>query len=126
MICNFIRPDGSQCRAQARDGREYCLSHDPADDSARIRQARSVRGGRKSKPAPKALDIGTPSTPQEIADSLRIVSIALADGSIDAQRGRAIAMTLRGMLDAIEVAEELAEAQKEIARLRKRLGVATE
>ncbi|HKV49292.1 MAG TPA: hypothetical protein VJN69_14450 [Candidatus Acidoferrales bacterium] len=85
-----------------------------------------MRGGRKSKPAPKALDIGTPSTPQEIADSLRIVSIALADGSIDAQRGRAIAMTLRGMLDAIEVAEELAEAQKEIARLRKRLGVATE
>lgn len=126
MICNFVKPDGEQCRAQAREGRAYCLSHDPAEDSQRIRQARSVRGGRQSRPKARAIEIGSPSTPQEIANALRTVAIAIADGSIDSQRGRAIAMTLSGQLEAIEVAQELAAAKREIERLKKRLGVSSE
>lgn len=123
MLCTFTKPDGTSCKAHTREGRLYCLTHDPAEDSARIRQARSVRGGRKSRPAPRSIEIGSPSTPQEIADALRTVAIAIADGSIDAQRGRAIAMTLSGQLEAIQIAEELADAKREIERLKKRLGV---
>src|SRR5690348_9370461 len=107
MICNFIRPDGTPCRAQARAGRERCISHDESQDSVMARKVAAWKGGKRSKPAPKTLDIGEPQTAVEIASALSLIASRVASGDFDPRRGQVSAQALKTQLTALGLAERI-------------------
>ena len=43
--CSGIKADGGRCKAQATNGSEWCINHDP--DKAEARRRRASKGGRR-------------------------------------------------------------------------------
>jgi len=63
MQCSFMKPDGTQCNANAMSGAEYCYTHNPDISDEEKREAKQ-RGGQAraltiANPLP-ALPINTP------------------------------------------------------------------
>lgn len=47
MRCNFIKPDGNQCEANAMENSQYCFSHNP--ETAEEKKAAVIKGGLSPK-----------------------------------------------------------------------------
>jgi|SRR6185312_16922581 len=121
--CTATKADGAPCLSQARSGRQFCIAHDPEPDSQVARQAAAYRGGKRSKPTPKTLDIGEPKTAEEIASALSLIASKVASGDFDPRRGQVAAQALKTQLTALGLAERIADVEKQLAALERRKGL---
>jgi len=62
MQCSFIKPDGTQCNANAMSGLDYCYTHNPDISDEEKREAKQ-RGGQN-----RAVAISEPLPPLAIAE----------------------------------------------------------
>jgi len=62
MKCKFIKPDGTQCNANAMSGLDYCYTHNPDISNDEKREARQ-RGGQN-----RAVAISEPLPPLAIVE----------------------------------------------------------
>ena len=62
MQCSFIKPDGTQCNANAMSGLDYCYTHNPDISDEEKREAKQ-RGGQN-----RAVAISEPLPPLTIAE----------------------------------------------------------
>lgn len=62
MQCSFIKPDGTQCNANAMSGLDYCYTHNPDISDEEKREARQ-RGGQN-----RAVAVSEPLPPLAIAE----------------------------------------------------------
>ena len=62
MQCSFIKPDGTQCNANAMSGLDYCYTHNPDISNDEKREARQ-RGGQN-----RAVAISEPLPPLAIVE----------------------------------------------------------
>ncbi len=62
MQCSFIKPDGTQCNANAMSGLDYCYTHNPDISNEEKREAKQ-RGGQN-----RAVAIREPLPPLAIAE----------------------------------------------------------
>jgi len=62
MQCSFIKPDGTQCNANAMSGLDYCYTHNPDISDDEKREAKQ-RGGQN-----RAVAISEPLPPLAIAE----------------------------------------------------------
>jgi len=62
MRCNFIKPDGTQCNANAMSGSNFCYTHNPEISDEEKREAKQ-RGGQA-----RALTIANPLPALEIRE----------------------------------------------------------
>ena len=62
MQCKFIKPDGTQCNANAMSGLDYCYTHNPDISDEEKREAKQ-RGGQN-----RAIAISEPLPPLKIAE----------------------------------------------------------
>ena len=62
MQCSFIKPDGTQCNANAMSGLDFCYTHNPDISDEEKREAKQ-RGGQN-----RAVAISEPLPPLAIAE----------------------------------------------------------
>jgi len=62
MQCSFIKPDGTQCNANAMSGLDYCYTHNPDISDEEKREAKQ-RGGQN-----RAVAISEPLPPLAIVE----------------------------------------------------------
>ena len=100
--CEFVRPDGTRCRANARAGRSHCFAHDSG--SAAERDSARRAGGRARRAA-----VLPPDTPdvelRTAADVARFLSGTINEvrkGLLDARVGNCVAGLVGQLLRAIQ------------------------
>ena len=104
--CKAKTNSGGPCKAQARQGGQYCFTHDPASGKARA-TARKLGGKRNRTPHAGQADI-LPVTVATIAQATKILDYALAEiipmeNSI--ARGRLLIALVAGYINAFQVGE---------------------
>lgn len=103
MKCQFTKPDGTQCKANAMSQSSYCFSHNP--DTQAEKELAVLKGGLAPKPRKDA----EPLEPVELKTTEDIVGL-LADTinrirvePLSHQRANAIGYLCGVLLKAIEV-----------------------
>ena len=116
--CSGIKADGGRCKAQATNGSEWCINHDP--DKAEARRRRASKGGRRG-------GRGRPSS--DLADIKREIRGVIADvlggdvktspGAVALQGYNALMRAEKLELD-IRERQDLTERLEELERLLER------
>jgi hypothetical protein len=113
--CGHIKPGGSRCRANARNGSQYCFFHDP--NSAVAREAARKNGGRERSRKAAVLPANTPDRPlTNAADVTGLLAETINQvrrGEIDPRISNAVGY-LAGIL---LKAKERDELEQRLARL---------
>jgi len=103
--CRQIKADGTQCRANATTGSDYCFAHDPT--LAEERQAARQAGGRVGKT--KVLPPDTPDVPLSSAtDVVGLLGQTINQvrrGEVDPKVANTIGYLSSALLRALEVGD---------------------
>jgi hypothetical protein len=121
-LCSALNASGQPCAAPARQGRAYCLFHDPAADTRDLLAAARRLGGKAHAATLNPVDLPMDlSTADGVLAMLSALGGALKDGRID--RGRAAELRLLGVgiLEVhrnVKIAQQIAEIRAAVAALR--------
>lgn len=120
--CQALAANGTPCAAPAREGRPFCVVHDPSADSREIMALARKAGGRAAAalltPVAIPMDLSTPSG---VLAMLSAVGLALAEGRLDRGRGAALTQLGARVLDALRgqaLEEQIAQIRRDLAALR--------
>lgn len=103
MQCNFIKTDGSTCKAKALTHNEYCYFHS-SEVSDTERKEAQARGGKV-----KAMRVLNPLPPviiTEVQDVVKLLESTINDvraGKLDVKIGNCIGMLSGQLLKALEM-----------------------
>ena len=111
MQCDFLKPDGKRCKAQAMIGASLCFSHNPAVGAA-VKRAARVRGGHARRivlaaplpPIPMA-------TPQDVITILVDTISRVRSGELDPRLANCIGALAGQLLRAFEIAQTAARIE---------------
>ena len=105
MKCEFIKPDGQKCEANAVKGSEFCYFHNPAVSDEEKREAQSNGGKGKALTLPEPLPELALTTPDHavllIADTISRVRA----GTLDIRIANCIGFLSDKLLKAFEISK---------------------
>ena len=123
MQCSFIKPDGTQCNANAMSGAEYCYTHNPDISDEEKREAKQ-RGG-----ANRALTLKEPLPVLPIAnqdDAVLLVADTInrvRAGKLDIRTANCLGFLADKLLKALEASQtndKLEKIERLLAQRQKR------
>ncbi len=121
-LCSAVNASGQPCAAPARQGRAFCLFHDPSSDTRDLLAAARRLGGKAHAATLNPVDLPMDlSTADGVLAMLSALGGALKDGRID--RGRAAELRLLGVgilgvHRDVKMAQQIAEIRAAVAALR--------
>jgi hypothetical protein len=107
QTCEFVKPDGTRCRAKAVAGGTLCFFHDP-DRAAQRQQARREGGRSRSRPARTLGEDAPDLRLKTAADVVRLLAEAINHtrrGAMDPKVANAIGCLAGQLLRAIDGGE---------------------
>jgi hypothetical protein len=120
--CEFKKPDGTTCKANAQLGKSLCVFHDPGM-AAKVRTARRAGGVSRSRSVP-GLSPDAPDHPltnsAEVSKFLAIVINQTYKGQIDRQKANSIGHLSQVLLRALEqgpIDERLLKVEATVRKL---------
>jgi hypothetical protein len=117
MQCRRKKRDGSDCRARALIGKEYCALH---ADPGRAAEIGRKGGRRRTNYAPDRLkDFAAPKDAADLRDLLAQSIVEIRAGVLDSKLANAISYLGMGFLRAVE----LADLEKRLVELERQNGI---
>lgn len=105
MKCKFIKPDRTECNANAMTGSDYCFTHNP-DISSEVKRKVRSRGGQgnkvKIKQALSPVDI---RQPKDVVSLLEDTINRVRSGELDIKVANCVGYLAGHLIKALEVAE---------------------
>jgi hypothetical protein len=105
MRCSFIKPDETQCNANAMSGAEYCYMHNPAISEEEKREAKQRGGQARALTITNPLPVLPINEPNDavllIADTINRVRA----GELDIRTANCLGFLTDKLLRAFEVAK---------------------
>ena len=117
LRCIASTKHGAACRAPARVGSRFCLSHDPAyaDALANSRRLGGVNRRRRQLPAAEAVPLRTLDNHLELLERAAAVVERIDDGASRARLMIDIAKAAANIVESADLARRLEELEAQVA-----------